>query len=804
MKRLDRSGDDRTRRATDDRLPGDRSGRATDAVPTGGSIRRAAAAGTGSPRSGGASRGSTRAERDARTADRRTPAGEWAAVAPTRDARGGTASPARRSSAVLLDDRSAGDRFTADHDTAADRSPRERNSGDSRTRRARGHRDDRVHRTDPDAPRRTGSGRAPEDTRPPTLPDREEVRGRRPGPGLYPRTTTVPQKTPKNAAKSVRGRRQRAMRQAPGRPDNRIKVVLIALLVMLVVAVVKLTFIQGWSSTAYAEKAFDQRSRTNVVVAERGTITDRNGTPLAFTIQGKAIAGRPYLFVDDTERQKVVDALVAAFGTRVDAADLMAKLSSGDEYVYLIRGLMPDEATRAMDVITPILLSYKSKLDPQYLGHEIDGVVTEPQQLREYPDGGIYKPVVGDTSSWGGDGTMGVENRFNSLLAGTDGSRTVEVSPSGVIPGSARDVTAAVDGSDLTLTLDADLQYSVTSMLQGYVDQVGAKRGMAVVEDVKTGEVYSLATYEPGVDAGAQSNIAVSSPFEPGSVNKVVTFAAALEAGLVTPTSTSMVDGQIPMGGSTIHDAWPHGPIEMTATGILAKSSNVGTLQIAQKLGPDAFAAELAKMGLGQKTGIELSGESAGVVPDQAQWSSTSFANLPIGQGLSMTLVQLASMYQAIGNGGVKLPPTLVRGTTTGGDFSPAVPAAGTSVMSPQTAGTLRDMLRATTQDGDTAHRGTAPGAAINGYQVAAKTGTAQQVDPTTNDYSKTMFNSTIAGLVPADNPRFVVAIMLDAPQGGKNAVPLFHDIAAYAMRAFDVAPSTTVAPVYDLYTPGQ
>jgi cell division protein FtsI (penicillin-binding protein 3) len=161
-------------------------------------------------------------------------------------------------------------------------------------------------------------------------------------------------------------------------------------------------------------------------------------------------------------------------------------------------------------------------------------------------------------------------------------------------------------------------------------------------------------------------------------------------------------------------------------------------------------------------------------------------------------------MYQAIGNGGVKVPPTLVKGTTTDGSFTPAPPAAGTPVMSGKTADTLVDMLRGTTQDGDTAHRGTAPGAAINGYQVAAKTGTAQQVDPATNDYSKTMYNSTIAGLVPADNPRFVVAIMLDAPQDGKNAVPLFHDIAAYAMRAFDVAPSTGPAPVYDLYTPGQ
>ena len=623
---------------------------------------------------------------------------------------------------------------------------------------------------------------------------------------MYDRAAGAPRPAPqpKNAVKSVRGRRQRARRQAPGRPDNRIRVVLVVLLVMLVVAVVKLTFIQGWSSDAYAEKAFEQRTRISDITAERGTINDRNGTPLAFTVEGKAIAGRPWLMVSDAERQEVVDALVTAFGPRVDAVELMNKLQSDDDYVYLVRGLTPAEAEAAMKGIKLILLSYKDQLDPRYEGREIDGVVTESQPLREYPDGGVYKPVVGATSSWGGDGTMGIESRFNSLLAGKDGSRTVDIYRGGVIPGSARDETPAVDGSDLTLTLDADLQYSVTDLLQGYVDQVGAKRGMALVQDVQTGEIYSLATYEPGVDAGAQSNMAVSQPFEPGSVNKVVTFAAALEAGLITPTTTSVVDGEILMGGSTIHDAWAHGPIEMTATGILAKSSNVGTLQLAQQIGPDAFAAELRKFGLGQETGIELSGESAGRVPAQKQWSSTTFANLPIGQGLSMNLVQMASMYQAIGNDGVKKAPTLVRGTTTDGVFTPAVESAGTPIMSEATADTLVRMLEGTTQDGDTAHRGTAPGAVVPGYRVAAKTGTAQQVDEATQDYSQTMFNSTIAGLIPADDPEFVVAIMLDAPQGGKNAVPLFHDIAAYTVRAFDVAPSSEPAPVHDLYVPGQ
>ncbi len=649
-----------------------------------------------------------------------------------------------------------------------------------------------------------GPQHGPGDTRPPNAsPDtRDELRNRRiadkPGRVLRnQRRMQSEQASPKQAssrqamskkAKSIRGRRQRELRVAPGRPNNRIKIVLGALLLMLVVATIKLSFIQGWDSSTFAARAENQYSRTDALPAQRGTITDRNGTELAFTIEGRAIAARPSLFVDDNQRRRVINVLVNALGATVNAEELMASLVSGKSYVYLARGLMPDQSAAIMTQIGAILGKDNA-----------NAVVTERQDLRQYPDGGLARSVVGDTSTWNGHGSMGIESKFDSLLAGTDGSRTVDVYGGGVIPGSARDEVVAANGSDLQLTLDFDLQYTVGQTLKKYVDQVGAKRGMAVVEDVKTGQVYAINTYQPGATAAeALSNIAVTSPFEPGSVNKVVTFAAALDAGLITPTTSLKVDDSVQLGGRTIHDAWSHGEIEMTATGILAKSSNVGTLHIANEVGPDAYAAELKKFGLGTKTGIELGGESAGELMDESQWSTTTFANLPIGQGLSMTLVQLASMYQAIGNNGVRLAPTLVVGTDINGHHTASAPQPGTTVMTASTAQTLLGMLRGTVQDGDIGHKGTAAGAQINGYQVAGKTGTAQQV--VNGKYSNTAYTSTFAGLVPADNPRFVIAIMLDAPQNGKNSVPLFHDIAAYAMRAFDVAPSATPAPIYDLY----
>jgi cell division protein FtsI (penicillin-binding protein 3) len=232
----------------------------------------------------------------------------------------------------------------------------------------------------------------------------------------------------------------------------------------------------------------------------------------------------------------------------------------------------------------------------------------------------------------------------------------------------------------------------------------------------------------------------------------------------------------------------------------------VGTLHIAQAVGPDAFMDMAKKFGQGVKTGVQLPAETSGRLPAASTWSASTFGNLPIGQGVSMNLVQLAGMYQAIANGGVRIAPTIVADTSVNGVQTP-ITQATTQVMSATNARTLLDMLRGTMQDGDNNHRGTAPQAQITGYQVAGKTGTAQKVDEETGDYSDTAITSTFAGVVPADNPKYVIAIMLDDPKGNSPAgttscAPLFHDVAAYAMRAANVPPSATEAPIYDLYVP--
>jgi cell division protein FtsI (penicillin-binding protein 3) len=250
------------------------------------------------------------------------------------------------------------------------------------------------------------------------------------------------------------------------------------------------------------------------------------------------------------------------------------------------------------------------------------------------------------------------------------------------------------------------------------------------------------------------------------------------------------VPDSIEAGGVTIHDAWWHPVQKFTATGILAESSNVGTLMIAQKVGQQTFADYLKKFGLGSKTGIELPGESGGLLPDISTWSNSTFTNLPIGQGVAMTSLQLASMYQTIANNGVRIPPRIVGSVTNSdGSVTSTVQPAGIQVVSVKTAQTVRTMLESVMLD-----RGTGVKAAVPGYRIAGKTGTAQQPDPKTGRYSESVYWDTFAGLAPADNPQFVVSIMIDNPahgqHGGDVAAPLFKKIATYELSAGRVPPS--------------
>ncbi|MET0966655.1 MAG: penicillin-binding protein 2 [Nakamurella sp.] len=650
-------------------------------------------------------------------------------------------------------------------------------------------------RTRSSAPRSAPSPAAPRPGRPPHAPrpaapgSPRDAGNARPG-----QRTSGP--ASKSAAKkgSIRGRRVGRNRAAVGNPRKRNKIALVVLVGMLAVAGVKLIAIQTVDPWGYAAKSEAQRTRDITLLAQRGEITDRNGAALAFTVEGRAIAARPALFTDDTQRKGVANILVADAGAGLTVDEVLDKLKSGKTYVYLARNLMPAQADAIME-----------KIGALFDDDHIDAVVTERQDIRQYPDGSASAALVGGTD-FDGNGLSGVEAKFDTKLAGKDGERVVDVDARHVIiPGSARDEVDAKDGMDIKLTIDSDLQYTTLQMLTKAVDNSRAKSGCVVVMQVADAQIPAMACYAPGQSPKETGNKAVTDAIEPGSVNKVVTFAAALEKGLVTPETVLDVPGSIDFGDATINDAWAHGNQKMTATGILAKSSNVGTLMIAQQVGPDAFVDMAKKFGQGVKTGVQLPAETSGRFPAQSTWSASTFGNLPIGQGVSYNLVELASMYQTIANNGVRIAPTLVASTAVNGQTNPTPVGATTQVMSAATSRTLLDMLRGTMQGGDNYHRGTAPQAAITGYQVAGKTGTAQKVDEATSEYSQTEITSTFAGVVPADNPKYAISIMLDDPKGDSPAgttscAPLFHDVAAWVMRAADVPPSASEAPIYDLY----
>ncbi|MFR9753137.1 peptidoglycan D,D-transpeptidase FtsI family protein [Nocardia sp. 004] len=596
----------------------------------------------------------------------------------------------------------------------------------------------------------------------------------------------------------------RPRRVAPPDPLRlRLGVGRVVMLVALAVVALQLLWVQSIAAPGLSAQSASQRTTHQPDPAIRGPITDRNGRSLAFTISAKALTFQPVRVRQELAAAKSTSDTAPDPDERLhdiartihrklgkDApseADLLAKLRGDDLFVYLARNVDPRVAAEITDKF------------PQ--------VGSEQQSIRVYPGGSLAANVVGATG-WDGHGQVGLESSLDSVLAGTDGSHTYDRGSDGtVIPGSWRDEQPAVDGSAVELTLDSDLQYYVQQQLQQAKDVSGAGAASAVVLDARTGQVLAMAndnTFNPalGPQKWAEadlSNPSVMDTFEPGSVNKIITAAAAIEYGVTGPDEVHQVPGDIRMAGVTVHDAWSHDVEPYTTTGIFGRSSNVGTLMLAQRIGEDRFADMAHRFGLGQRTGIGLPGESPGLMPDQVQWSGGTFANLPIGQGLSMTTLQMTAMYQAIANDGVRIPPRIVRAEIApDGTRIEKTQPEGVRVVSPQTAATVRTMFQAVVQrDPMNANQnGTGWPAAIEGYQVAGKTGTAQKVDPDCRCYSTSSFWITFAGMVPADNPRYVIGLMLDAPvrssdgSGGGSAAPLFHNIASWALQRDRIPPS--------------
>lgn len=605
---------------------------------------------------------------------------------------------------------------------------------------------------------------------------------------------------------------------------RRLTIMVSLVVVVMVVLMGRLAWLQVVWGPELSAQAVAQRSRVYVEPARRGEIVDRDGQRLAYTMQARSLTVSPTQLREELREQedlalrqegqtegkseeelnKTLDAavekrleematgiprLIAESGAQtgdVDSKQILDKLHADTQYEVLVRNVDPDVAVD--------------------ISNQFHGLAADHQDIRQYPNGAIAENIIGKVSM-DGQGQFGFEASGDAVLTGIDGRSTEDVSTDGqVIPGTLRDEVPSVDGKNVELTLDLDLQTYVQQKLEKARANSEAKSAEAVVLDAATGEVLAMAntgTIDPNEDIEKQleegkdfENRSISHPYEPGSVAKVVTAAASIEEGVTTPEEVHQVPGSIDMAGVNVSDAWSHGVEPFTTTGIFSKSSNVGTLMLAEKLGQENYAKYLEAFGIGQTTGIELPNESSGLLPALEQWSGGTFANLPIGQGMSWTTLQMASVYQTLANDGERIQPRIIKRNADGeGDNEPKT----TQVVSPETARTVINMFRGVFQQDPTGvNSGTAAGNGIEGYQLSGKTGTAQKVDPETGAYSNDKYWITFAGIAPADDPRFVVAVMLDEPKkgvnddgsGGQSAAPVFSDIAGWLLNRDNIPTS--------------
>ncbi|MGY1855839.1 peptidoglycan D,D-transpeptidase FtsI family protein [Modestobacter sp. SYSU DS0290] len=568
--------------------------------------------------------------------------------------------------------------------------------------------------------------------------------------------------------------------------DQRNRWGLAFLVTLLVVVVAKLVVLQGVDGAPYAQAAENDRMKVYPIAAVRGQITDRDGSVLAYSVDAERVVADPTLVEDPARTALALTTLLD-----VPAAELTEKLSRDSRYVVLAQQV-PIEVTDRIRAL-----------------EESQGIFFEDDPVRLYPAGAVGGQVVGFVGREG-EGLAGIEQRYEDVLSGTDGEERIEVDGRGnPIPSGIDDTTPAVDGETVTLTLDEDLQFVVQQRLDAACADGATTTASAVVLEVATGKVAAMAGC-PGYDPGSYSstdpdllgNPVVSEVYEPGSVMKAVTLAAAIEEGKARADTVLTVDGHIQAGDVVVTDAHDHEPIDFTVTGILAKSSNVGSIMLAREVGDSTFERYLRAFGLGSTTGIELPGESAGILQSSADWTASRAANVPIGQGISVTTLQMASVYQTLANGGVRIPPRVVDSVTApDGTVTEAARPEPTRVVSEDTADQLTYMLEAVVGPG-----GTAPLGEVDGFRVAGKTGTAQRANPECGCYAGGGYFTTFVGYAPADDPQYVVAVDLERPtsdaEGGQVAAPVFADVMRYALTAGGVVPSGAPRPDFTLSVP--
>ncbi len=532
----------------------------------------------------------------------------------------------------------------------------------------------------------------------------------------------------------------------------------------------RLVYVQVIASARYAGVGRSELLHQVELPATRGSIIDRQGDTLAMSVPQTTIVADPHQITDPQGDAARLSPILG-----VDETTLVHELTQDTHFVYLARQASDDVASR-VKALSLRGISYLS---------EPKRFLTDPQ---------LALPVLG-TVDIDGRGISGLEYEYNKALAGKPGDVVLERDPQGNdIPGGVRSSQPAISGSNLVLTLDRPIQYATEQALSSEIVKANAKGGTAIVMDSRTGDILAVANLVAGKNGAppgpAPSNTAVTNVYEPGSVMKGVTVSGALEDHVVTPEERFTVPGQISLYGSVFHDAEPHATESMSTGDILAQSSNVGAIGIARDLGKDRLFHYLLDFGFGQPSGLGFPGESPGILSNPAQWSGTAIAAVSIGQDEAVTALQVLDAYNVVANGGLWITPRLVSATVGANGSRHAVPTLPSRrVVSATTARELTAMLEQVVQSPS----GTGTAAAIPGYTVAGKTGTAQKPLPNGRGYEPGAYEATFVGFVPAEQPALTAVVVLDQPTpifGGAVAAPVFAQIAQYGLRELDIPPA--------------
>lgn len=552
-----------------------------------------------------------------------------------------------------------------------------------------------------------------------------------------------------------------------GAVDRRIGILFLAFVALLSIALMRATYLGAVRAGSLQQAAATQQVTRLVIPAPRGTITDRHGVELAVSESADDVVADPYLINKLQNPQGVAQQLAPLLGKPFTT--VLAEVTKPHTGYVRLAHLLPSDQAAAI-----------SRL-------QIDGINLIQGTKRFYPRSWEASQVLGFVGS-DNQGLSALEYKYDSILRGHNGLRKI-VSDAIGQPISVNDVQPTVPGKTLRLTIDAGLQDYVEQVLAGVGAQYSPQGATAIVADPRTGAILALANW-PRVDANnplsapqsAWEDQALGFSYEPGSTFKAITVAGALQDGLISPSTQFDIPPVLQFVDRQIHDAESHGYETLSVANILKVSSNIGADEIGMRLGATRFDSWVHRFGFGSPTGIDLPGEQQGIVLHSWQYSGSSMATLPFGQGEEVTPMQMVEAYSAIANGGVLRAPRVV--ASIGG--KPVPVPRGQQILSPGVASQLRDMLRGVLADG-----GTASGAAIPGWDMAGKTGTASIV--VNGSYSKTAFVASFIGMVPTTNPRLVVAVVVNRPNGsisgGSVAAPAFQKIVGWAVPYLAISP---------------